>query len=289
MLLKQIYYFTKIVQTGSFTLAAEECYISQSAISQQIKALESELGVELLKRKNRGFSLTSAGKYFYKEGLILLEKAEEIKQETIAIAKNKRNYINFGYLNNYEGDRLKKAIIKFTSIYPNTDLNLISGNHEDLYENLRDGKVDIVLNDQRRAFSDNYVNQYLFSNKYFIEVSKTHPLSNNEFVTMQDLKPYTCIIISSQKQENNEQLFYKDILNFKGETIFAKNKDESKLFISANRGFRLCEKENKENNNLKTIPLFKDNKQMEIKYYAFWKKDNKKYDLIEDFAKMLLN
>lgn len=43
MLLKQIYYFTKIVQTGSFTLAAEECYISQSAISQQIKTLESEL------------------------------------------------------------------------------------------------------------------------------------------------------------------------------------------------------------------------------------------------------
>ncbi len=61
------------------------------------------------------------------------------------------------------------------------------------------------------------------------------------------------------------------------------------MFISANRSFRLCEKENKENNNLKTITLFKDDKQMEIKYYDFRKKDNKKYDLIEDFAKMLLN
>lgn len=53
MLLRQIKYFVAIVDCNSFTEAAEECFISQSAISQQINALESELGVKLTKRDGR--------------------------------------------------------------------------------------------------------------------------------------------------------------------------------------------------------------------------------------------
>ena len=50
-MLKQLRYFQAVVECGSFTEAAEQCYISQSAISQQISALEQELGVSLLKRE----------------------------------------------------------------------------------------------------------------------------------------------------------------------------------------------------------------------------------------------
>ena len=53
MLLRQMKYFAAVVECGSFTEAAEQCYISQSAISQQIRTLEKELGVELLHRGNR--------------------------------------------------------------------------------------------------------------------------------------------------------------------------------------------------------------------------------------------
>ena len=60
-MLQQIKYFQAVVQNNSFSEAAEECHISQSAISQQIKALEQALGFPLLERKNRRFSLTPAG------------------------------------------------------------------------------------------------------------------------------------------------------------------------------------------------------------------------------------
>ena len=63
---KQMQYFVSVVETQSFTKAAEECYISQSAISQQIRALEEELGVSLLVRKKKIVAPTSAGEYFYK-------------------------------------------------------------------------------------------------------------------------------------------------------------------------------------------------------------------------------
>ena len=61
MLLRQIEYFQAVVEQNSFTAAAEQCNISQSAISQQIQALEAELGVKLLERVKRRFTLTPAG------------------------------------------------------------------------------------------------------------------------------------------------------------------------------------------------------------------------------------
>ena len=57
---KSLEYFIKVVENGSFTKAAEELFISQSAISQQIKSLEEELGYPLMIRNKKGFELTQA-------------------------------------------------------------------------------------------------------------------------------------------------------------------------------------------------------------------------------------
>ncbi len=64
---RQLRYFQSVVRHGSFSKAAEENYISQSAVSQQIQALEWELGFPLLERKNRSFTLTAAGGVFLSE------------------------------------------------------------------------------------------------------------------------------------------------------------------------------------------------------------------------------
>ena len=76
MFLRQLEYFQSVVKNGSFTLAAEEHHISQSAVSQQIKALEDELGVELLRRRNRRFELTEAGRHFYTRSLVITADLE---------------------------------------------------------------------------------------------------------------------------------------------------------------------------------------------------------------------
>lgn len=86
-MLRQIKYFQAVVRHNSFSEAAEECHISQSAISQQIQALEKELGFPLLERKNRRFSLTPAGEHFYKKSLILIADYERLCIEAAKIAR----------------------------------------------------------------------------------------------------------------------------------------------------------------------------------------------------------
>ncbi len=86
-MLRQIKYFQAVVRHNSFSEAAEECHISQSAISQQIQALEKELGFPLLERKNRRFSLTPAGEHFYKKSLVLIADYERLCIEAAKIAR----------------------------------------------------------------------------------------------------------------------------------------------------------------------------------------------------------
>lgn len=79
--IKQVEYFVSIAETGSFSLAAEALYISQSSLSKQIIALEKELGVKLLDRSQRKIALTEAGKIFLKHALKMKETHRSLEAE----------------------------------------------------------------------------------------------------------------------------------------------------------------------------------------------------------------
>ena len=93
MLLRQMKYFVAVIDCNSFTEAAEQCYISQSAISQQIQALERELGVELIHRENRRFTITPTGQYFYSHCKAILSQVDDLIRE-IEVVQLQINYLD---------------------------------------------------------------------------------------------------------------------------------------------------------------------------------------------------
>ena len=204
-MLKQIKYFQTVVRCNSFSEAAAECYISQSAISQQVQALERELGVTLLKRENRRFSLTPAGEHFYQKSLLIMADFERLCKETKQIAHGNDFTLRIGYIKGYGGAEFQRAVAEFTAKYPDVPVDMKNGNHEDLYDFLRTDQVDLVLNDQRRAFSDEYVNTILTAIGCHIEISARNPISNSEFVNADDLRHIPCILVASKEQQKNEQ------------------------------------------------------------------------------------
>ena len=188
MLLRQIKYFCTIVEEGSFTEAAEKCFISQSAISQQIQSLEKELGVKLIKRENRRFSLTHAGEYMYRHGTALLLEAERICKEVQRIGRDDELILKIAYPKHYSSIELNNAIALFSEKYPEVSISVITGTHEEIYDLLRSDDIDIAINDQRRAFSDEFVNFELGKARCYAEVCLRNDLSQKERVTVDDLK-----------------------------------------------------------------------------------------------------
>lgn len=288
MLLTQIEYFKTIIETQSFSKAAELCNITQSAISQQIKSLEAELGVPLLNRHNRTFSPTKAGEIFYRNALIVLSDVQRMRQETVRTGQDDF-LLRIGYNASYGGEEFQNAVATFAAKYPKIKLQIANGNHEDLYVALKNEKVDLILSDQRRAFSDEYVNLELCESKTFVQIAKLNPLSKKENLTVEDLKNIPCVLVASENQKENESLFYSNILGFKGGFLFAKNMQEARLLVAAGSGVMPVEGIRREtyfDSAISLVPLFRVGKQISRKYCAFWKADNSGF-YIEEFGEIL--
>ena len=289
MLLKQMKYFITIVDCHSFTEAAELCYISQSAISQQMKALENELGVELFKRNNRQFTLTLAGEYFYRHGKELIEEIETLKKETIRRGEDQELSLKIGYLRCYGAQELHHVIAQFSKTYPEVAISITNGTHEELYELLKSHDVDLVISDQRRAFNNDYFNYELLYSDCFIEISNLNPLSQKDKLTKEDLKRISCILVSTKQQESTEKDFYQNTLGFSNQFLFAQTLEEARLMVVSNRGFLPIEAVGTlppPAPGISRIPLYHHDKQLQRNYCAFWEKAKTSY-YIEEFAELL--
>ena len=289
MLFRQIRYFIAVVDCNSFTEAAERCYISQSAISQQIQALESELGVPLLVRKGRRFSLTPAGEYFYNRGKTIVEDAQELCRETIRIGQDDELVLRIGYLSAYGGRELYEAVAGFSRSYPEVSINIVNGTHEELYFMLRQGQVDMLLSDQRRAFDNDYVNYSLSRCQCYAELSVRDPLSSHDIVTLDELKYTPCILVASKEQRDAEQEFYKNTLGFGGSFLFAQSLEEGRLMVVGNQGFLPVDHIGTlppEGGAVRRRPIYRDGHPILRHYCAFWRKTHTNY-YIEEFAGMM--
>ncbi len=288
-MIKQIKYFQAVVRCKSFTEAAEECFISQSAISQQIQALEHELGVKLINRENRKFSLTPAGEHFYRKSLVLIADFERMCNETVRIANKDRAELRIGYLKCYSGQEFRMAVAEFSEKHPDVSVQIINGNHEDLYTALRSGGVDLILSDQRRAFSDEYVNFILTTSKCYIEIATWNPIASLKCVETEELKNIPCILVASPGQQDTEQTYYSEVVGIQGDFQFAENLEDARLLVVGGKGFMPIEGGVHEFGAaaaLGRVLLTRRGNPIKRTYCAFWKKDNSGY-YIEDFADIL--
>jgi DNA-binding transcriptional LysR family regulator len=288
-MLRQIQHFQSIVQENSFTKAAELCHISQSGISQSVKALEEEIGAVLIIRRNRSFTLTEAGEHFYRKSLVITADLEQLCRETLRIDRKESAVLRLGLLSSYSGDEFNRAISAFSEKYPDVEISVLSGNHEDLYDALRQDRIDLALNDQRRAFSDAYENLILMEADCFVELASHNPLSRLNKVSVDALKNTPCILVASKEQEEEEKRFYRDIIGFRGDFLFAQTLQEARVIALANRGVMPVEGKNSDvfsGSPLKRIPLERDGICLKRNYCAFWKKDNSGF-YIEEFASIL--
>lgn len=181
--------------------------------------------------------MTNVGEYFYKQSLIISDEVDRLKQSLIKIAEEKNDILRIGYINSYCGSEIYNAILKFSEIYPNIDIEVETGNHEELYELLRNGKIDIVINDQRRALSEEYMNHYLYRSSCYIEISDKSVLHDLKEINFEDLKQIPYIIISSKSQQEIEADYYSNTLGFNGNFIFTQNLDKAKMLVAANKLF----------------------------------------------------
>ena len=289
MLLRQIEYFQAVVEAKNFYEAGEKCHVSQSAISQQIKKLEDELGVQLLERHNRSFSLTPAGEHFYRKSLVISHDIEQMLRETKRIDKKDAELLHLGCYKGYHGNEFSEAIALFSEQYPTVEIKITTGSHDELYRGMELGKLDLALNDQRRAFSGAYNNLLLAESNTYIEVSARNPLSKLKCLELTDLKNTPCILITNHEGQAEEQNYYEEVVGLHGEFLFADSLQEARLKIITGQGYLpidIIGEPKLSDSSISCLPLLRNGVSITKSYCAFWRRENAN-PYIEKFAELL--
>lgn len=277
MLLKQMKYFVSVVDCKSFTEAAERNYISQSAVSQQIKQLEDEIGVPLLRRSKRRFVLTEAGKYLYEHGKNLLGDAERLLEETGKIGQSEGNArINIGYLRLYTGRELLAAIAQFRQKYPEVVIDIKAAGHEELCRGLLNGRIDFVLSnvlfgDESKGFKSIKAKE----RNVYVDIYGQDILAKKDFIEAEELQKMPCIIIADKQDRKKEAEFLTECFaGLKMKFIFAGDLNEARMLAAGGSGFIFTDGENfGPVSGMKRLPVYIKGQPLKGSYYLIARKE----------------
>ena len=137
--------FHTVAKLGSITKAAEELYVSQPAITQNIKTLEHQLGATLFIRTKKGVTLTEEAKVLYNyidEGITYIKNGEAKFQELMNLQDGT---LKIGASTTVTQHVLLPYLEKFTTLYPNINVSITNHLTSDLIKLLRNGTVDLLI------------------------------------------------------------------------------------------------------------------------------------------------
>lgn len=146
MELRHLRYFLAVAQEGNVTRAAEKLGIGQPPLSQQILALERELGVPLFRRTGHGVTLTEAGTALLADTKRLLDDAQHAVQNAQRAGRGETGHLSLGFTASSAFNPAVPALIRgFRNAYPGVGLTLMEGNTTQLLVHLEEGRLDLAF------------------------------------------------------------------------------------------------------------------------------------------------
>jgi DNA-binding transcriptional LysR family regulator len=179
----------EVAVRGSFSAAAEALSFTQSAVSQQIAALEREAGAVLVQRSARGVKLTQAGEALVRHTEAIMARLAEAEAELEAIAGLRGGRLRMAAFESAGATLMPLAIAAFRERHPAVELSLSLSEPEDCVPQLRSGEVDlaIVFDSAVRHLDDGIAREHLIEDPMYLVLPRDHPLASRRRVRLADL------------------------------------------------------------------------------------------------------
>ena len=185
--------FCRVVEQGSFTRAAEELGYSQSAVSQNVRALEQETGVTLLSRRKDGVQLTQDGQEFYPyiQSIFQAEQALERKrQETMGL---QNSLIRIGTFTSVSRNLLPPMMKRFKEKYPDVRFVLRQGEYTSIPQWIRQGEIDFGFVNQDAVAG--METRLLYEDHMLAVLPQGHRLEEKSSLTLRDISTEPLLLL----------------------------------------------------------------------------------------------
>ena len=194
----QLRYFVSAAEHRSFTKAAEQYYISQTAVTQQIQQLEQTLGCELFDRSTRPVSLTSAGKSFLLDAKAILERMSRAQERVHDAATGLTGTLRVGYVRGYERSDLSVLMRHFHQKNGNVLISFYRCSTDVLAAGLLHQEYDIVFtwDSTNLRTQEGVTFQTVEKARLVVALYAGHPLAQPRQLTRQELRGENILYMS---------------------------------------------------------------------------------------------
>ena len=282
MNLNQLKYFVAVAEQRSFTRAANQYYLSQTAISQQVRALEDTIGVQLFDRDSRPVSLTPAGSVFFQEAKVILARMDIALERVRDASTGLVGTLRVGYTKGYERSDLSNTLRAFHLEYPNVLITCCRCDTDVLAAGLLNGEYDIIFTWDSTNIRTEAVEARLAERvPLVVALYGSHPLAQRAALRRTELRNETILYMSpSSTGDSYGDSFYLSLYRKAGyqpNILLRSNDVESILMmVAAEEGISIlpayCTSKLTNADNLVFVPLVGEGEAEEI--LAVWRKSD---------------
>jgi LysR family transcriptional activator of glutamate synthase operon len=203
--LTQLEYFLAVARSRNFSRAAEDCYISQSSLSKQIKALEKELGVDLFVRSSAGVHLTPAGEMFFSFAGNTHRDHERVLLSLGRYSAGAHDRVRFGAVPLMEAYNLDSTLADFQIDNMDTQVDLFEREQVNLLRRLELDQLDVAIMITNNLSHDEYDWVALVRDEIVSVCSNHHPLARAHRISLSDLKDERFVMLDGNSA--NHEIF----------------------------------------------------------------------------------
>ncbi|MDQ0391408.1 LysR family transcriptional regulator [Labrys monachus] len=187
MQFRQLKTFTAVAATLNFTRAAEQVHLSQSSVTEQIQALEADLGVKLFNRSHKGLTLTPAGERLLGYAGELINLADEVYAAVASTSATLSGKLVIGGLETLCSTRLPELVAEFSRRYPAVEITLKTADSGGLRNGIRNGDLDVSFFFGEASAAAGVRSEAVVEEELLIIVPPNHRLAGRESIKPEDL------------------------------------------------------------------------------------------------------
>lgn len=202
MKLSQIQYYQTVCKYGNITKAAEDLHITQPSISNAIKDLEEEFGLNLFHRIGNHLTLTKEGEYFLNYSKVILQKSEDLVQQMKDLG-NKKNNIRIGIPPMIGTILFPKMFSQFKKEYPDINIEMVEMGSLEIMQLVEENSLDlaIVTTSHLKAVHFNCIN--VLNTELVYVVNKKHRLAGEKAICIEMIKDEPLILMREGSFQNS--------------------------------------------------------------------------------------
>ncbi|MFT4694793.1 MAG: LysR family hydrogen peroxide-inducible transcriptional activator [Francisella sp.] len=231
-------YIISVYETKSFITASEKCFVSQPALSMQIKKFEEFTGIQIFERNSKQIMITKAGIKIVNQAYKVLDEVNNLQKIASFHNNDNRISITIGAFPTLCPYIMPKILPMLKKQIPNISINIVEEKTDILVEMLAQGKIDFALI-ATPIENQQFTRKKLFNDKLYVAVAKTNELAKNKKLNVKEIVKHNLMLLDEGNCLRDQTLKICSLVSYNNNSFKGSSLETLRQMVSIDEGITL--------------------------------------------------